>query len=278
MIALFRNRAILLTLVGSVLICLTLSEPSSATGPRVTPRLLSPEKDVIFTLEMPPFATTEIPGGGLFSELVLAALEAEGVKAVVVTQPLTRLVRYHVLHNACLAAVEEGWSFSQVDRKRLIVIPFYVVSGGFFKHEPVAKTPQVLNVASSGLKSHIYGVRGEEYLYGDGTMTYHRLLSLFKKLKEGDLDFISAPVMVGKWIMETRFPNDRDGFVVKDLLAWESPASIVFSKEHPQGESTARKFMNGLSTILQNGTYEGILEKFYGKGQIPAEFRTRLEH
>lgn len=270
--------AIVIVVASSLALC----KPAIATGPRVTPSLLSPEKNEIFALEMPPFATADIPGGGLFTEIVLEALKAKRVDAVIETLPLTRLVKYYLLHEVSLAVLADGRNLTGVERKGLIVVPFYVISGRYFYYKPAHKDLVQWNARLEHLRGHTCGAGREEKVDKDpqGTVhiTYDRPIMLFRNLKRGSLDIVSAPDLVTQWIIGTQFPGERQNFGTMETAGWEVPASIIFNKRHPEGEVTARKFIQGLSAIIRNGRYNEILEKFHGKGQIPANYKDRLEY
>jgi len=253
-----------------------------ATGPRVTPGLLSPEKNEVFALEMPPFATADIPGGGLFSEIVLEALKAESVDAVIETLPLTRLVRYYLLQDVSLAVLAQAWNFTDEERKDLIVVPFYVISGRYFYYVPAHKDLPPWNEGLDHLRGHTYGAGRGDKIDADSqagiSFTYDRPVMLFRKLKSGSLDFVSAPDLVGEWIIAKQFPKEKHNIGKTDKAVWEVPASIVFSKKHPDGEVTAKKFVRGLSEIIRSGRYQDILDKYQGIIQIPANYKERLEY
>ena len=277
-----RNQIIVLGIVIAVLSCPALPGPLMATGSRVTPSLLSPEKKEIFAVDQPPFATAEIPGGGLFSEIVLEALRAEHVAAVIETLPLTRLLRYYLFHDISVAVLAEGWDFTDKEREKLIVVPFYVVSGRYFYYKPAHREPIPWNEGLVSTKSHTYGVKWRDKVDAAsqaGTdITYDRPLSLFKNLKSGILSFISAPDIVANWIIDKQFPKDKDRFGRMEIAGWEVPACIIFSKKHSEGQTTAKRFIRGLSEIIRNGRYDEILEKYQGAGQTPADYKERLEY
>ena len=278
-----RTRHILgVGILSAVLSVMAFSGSSTATGPRVTPRLLSPEKNQIFALDMPPFTSAEIPGGGLFSEIVLDALKSQDVDAVMETLPLTRLVRYYLFQDASFAVLAMQWSFSAEERREVIIVPFYVVRGGYFFRKPSREhLPRWIKMLHN-LRGRTYGAKvnenaGEETQSGINVI-YDRPVMLFRKLGSGSLDFVSVPDPVADWIIENQFHGEHPNLERTPEVAWEIPASIVFNKKHSDGEAAAKKFIRGLSLIIRNGRYREILEKYHGTGQVPPHYKKRLEH
>ncbi|MBN2737598.1 MAG: transporter substrate-binding domain-containing protein [Spirochaetales bacterium] len=50
--------------------------------------------------------------------------------------------------------------------------------------------------------------------------------------------------------------------------------SLAFSKGNPRGPELFKKFQEGLSKIKQNGTFMKIMEKYWGKGNVPKNVLT----
>ncbi len=282
MVKMHRHNIVATAILIAVLSIPSLWGSAAATGPRVSPGLLSPEKNLIFALDVPPFTTSEIPGGGLLSEIVLEALNGEGVDAVIETLPLTRLVRYYLLQDASPAVIAEQLNFTHEERKDLIVVPFYVISGRYFYCKPAHKDLSRWNERLEGPGDHTYGVKARKKGASDSHVgigvIYDRPVMLFRKLKNGSLDFVSAPDLVANWIIDKRSSDEECKFGRTKTAAWEVPASIVFNKKNPDGEATAKKFIRGLSGIIGNERYHSILEKYHGKGQLPANYKERLEY
>ena len=267
---------ILLMLIG-----LTTSGAIGATGPRITPGLLSLDKLDIFAYEYPPLATMDMPGGGLYVEIVQEALKKEEVESVITILPVKSLVKYNLVHDTAVAILGQGWSFSEEQRKQLIVIPFCIMTGEYVYYRPVHRQALPWEGKLNNLKGYIYGAqKGEDitaYEKAGIRVVYGNIVSLFKKLKAKEIDFLSAPNICKEWLIKKYFPGESNNFATMKIPAWEAPCAIIFNKKHPKGESVARKFMQGFEKIKQNGKYIEILEKYYGKGNIPKDYIQRLE-
>lgn len=57
----------------------------------------------------------------------------------------------------------------------------------------------------------------------------------------------------------------------------DEPVSLIFSKKHARGNELQLAFSSGLQKIINSGKYLEILEKHYGKGQVPSDYASRLK-
>jgi len=55
----------------------------------------------------------------------------------------------------------------------------------------------------------------------------------------------------------------------------DEPVALIFSKA--RGNVLHQAFNQGLQTIIKSGKYLEILEKYRGKGQVPADYASRLK-
>ncbi|MBW2607601.1 MAG: transporter substrate-binding domain-containing protein [Deltaproteobacteria bacterium] len=268
---------ILLMLIG-----LTTSGAIGATGPRITPGLLSLEKLEIFAYEYPPLATIAMSGGGLYAEIVLEALNEEKVESIITILPVRSLVKYNLIQDTAIAILGQGWNFSEEQRKQLIVIPFCIITGEYVYYRSAHRQELTWEGKLDNLKGYTYGAqKGEDvtaYEKAGIGVVYGNSVSLFKKLKAREIDFLSTPNICKEWLIKKYFPGESNNFATMKIPAWEAPSAILFNKKHPEGESVAKKFMEGFEKIKQNGKYIEILEKYYGKGNIPKDYIQRLEN
>lgn len=66
-------------------------------------------------------------------------------------------------------------------------------------------------------------------------------------------------------------------FHVRTREAEEVPVALFFSKKHARGAELHQAFNAGLGKIIANGTYLKVLEKYQGKGNVPAGYLNRLK-
>ncbi|MES9972178.1 MAG: transporter substrate-binding domain-containing protein [Candidatus Thiodiazotropha sp.] len=273
---LFRYWAILL------ISCIAISDVIAATQPRITPGLLSPERLELFVYEYPPLASLEIPSGGLYPEIVQAALSKENIKATITILPVKSLVKYNLLQDNAIAIIGSGWNFSDAERKQLIVIPFCIVSGGYYYYRPAQDKVLSLDNNLTDLKGTTFAAqKGDEvtkYREAGINVSFANVLSSFHRLKGGKVDFLSAPQISNDWIVGNYYPAEKNNFVLMENSDWETITPIIFNKNNSESDGIASKFREGLIKIQADGTYKDILEKYYGERDIPKDYFQRLTH
>lgn len=259
---------------------LTIHEAARATEPRITPSLLSPEKFELFAYEYPPLVTMDMPSGGLYPEIVQAALKKVNIESTITILPVRSLVKYNLIHDNAIAVIGDGWNFSKEQRKHVIVIPFCIITGAYYYYRPAHKQELTWHGNLDNLKGYTYGAQyGEDvtaYEKASIPVMYGNIISLFKKLKNNKIDFLSAPNLSKEWILGEFFDGEENNFSTIKASSRETFSPIIFNKNNLEGEAVARKFMKGLKKIQQEGNYIDILEKYYGKGNIPKGFIPRL--
>lgn len=254
---------------------------SRATEPRITPSLLSPEKLEFFAYEYPPLATMDTPSGGLYPEIVQAALKNENIEAAITILPVRSLVKYNLINDSAIAIIGQDWNFSDEERKQVLAIPFCIISGGYYYYRPAHKWELTWDGNLANLKGYTYGAqKGEDaapYKKAAIPVTFGRIIPLFIKLKTGKIDFLSAPTICKEWIIDNYFPGEKNDFLSIKHSYWEASSSVFFNKNNLKGEAVAKKFRQGLMNVMQDGSYIAILAKYYGKGNIPKGFMQKLK-
>jgi len=67
-------------------------------------------------------------------------------------------------------------------------------------------------------------------------------------------------------------------FYLRGIAPGEEPVSLIFSKNNPRVKELQPAFNEGLQKIIKSGKYLEILEKYHGKGKVPADYASRLKH
>jgi polar amino acid transport system substrate-binding protein len=249
-----------------VLLLLLIPAPGWATGPRAAPGLFAPESDEIFAVDFPPFVSTETAGGGLHVEIVDAALRAGGVKAMVTTVPLPRMVAYYLTREQAIAVLGSFVNVSEEAKKELIYIPISVLNESFFYTRPGRKDPLHWNGKLENLKGLTYGsYEGENTeAFRSAGIAVKQISPRFflKELLAKKVDFVRMPVMNAEWQIDKDYPNEKKNLVPMEPPAGEAPVYIIFNKKHPRGEQASRGFRKGLAKIIADGSYMEILTKY----------------
>lgn len=66
-------------------------------------------------------------------------------------------------------------------------------------------------------------------------------------------------------------------FYLRVAAPSEEPLALIFGKKHSRTNELLQVFNEGLQKLVKSGKYLEILEKHYGKGQVPADYVSRLQ-
>ena len=262
-----------------ILILLFLNIPLMATGPRISSILVTPDKKEIFALDFPPFVSRDIKNGGMLNELVVAVLKEAKMEAIVTTVPIQSMIKYYLTQENTFGVLAYDASLTAVEKKSLIAIPLYVTTERYFYYAPAHKRALKYEGKLSNLKGLTYGAsKGEEvsvYKRSGINVKKARTLSLFKKLQNSTVDFISLPTQTAKWFMENKFSKCKNDFKSMKTQSGSSKASIYFNLNHSNAKENAKSFTKALKTIVENGTYSLILSKYITSQD---EVKLQLKH
>ena len=268
--------------IAMALITLAFMFPGSAcaTGPRVTTALFSPDKDEIHAVDFPPFVSSDVAEGGVMAEVVRAALERGEVDVVITTHPVQRMVKYYLLQEHAIAGLGWHFQFSKEQKKDLIMIPIATLSEKYFYYKPTH--PNGLKINANSMKGLRYGAhKGEDTTSFEKMgveVQYGRTITLLKKLKRNELDFICSPPHTVEWLLDRYMSEEKDDFAsTAGHNKGHEVFYIVFNRKHPKGEDAAGKFKKALNDISNDGTYGKIVEKHLGKGDSGKLYMRRLE-
>ncbi|HCY86857.1 MAG TPA: hypothetical protein DHV36_17135, partial [Desulfobacteraceae bacterium] len=143
----------------------------------------------------------------------------------------------------------------------------------FFKSEPVMharvvffqlkERPMQPWKTFKDLKRYrIAGMIGEtstQILIQNG-LTVHQVAKAdqaFMMILFGRLDIFPLELLTGLDILKFQFgPNQAARFSYDEKSLFETPASLLFSKAHPEGKELAARFNEGLIEIKRDGTYD----------------------
>ncbi|WKJ91477.1 transporter substrate-binding domain-containing protein [Methylomonas montana] len=242
-----------------------------ATGPRIKQDLFTPNTNAIYALDLPPFITTELTGGGAAIELVNTVLQAQKINATINTLPLVRMLKYYVLQEKALALIGSHIGFSADEQKNLIFVPLLRLKQHYYVYQP--KHPDGLPWKGDlkTLANLTYGADPEEnigtYQKAGLKVETGKLLSLLEKLKSGQLDLLANSALAVDWFLDRNFAADKAKFSKLEPAAGEETLFMVFNKNHPEGAALAKQFQDGLTAIIANGQYKALLEKQFGGGE-----------
>jgi len=248
-----------------ILLIFSLTIPLMATGPRVSTNFLTLDENEIYALDIPPFISTEVSGGGAISEIVNAAFSEEKMSIAITTVPLQSMIKYYFTQEKALAIMGRNLGVSEKDKKSLISIPLYIASENYLYYKPLHPKGLEFKGELLNLKGLTYGAsKGEDtssYKNKNIKVKKGRALSLFKKLKKGTIDFISMPSLSRQWFLEKHHSKDKNNFTVMEGISKTVAIKLYFNLNHSKGKEFSDSFKKGLRSIVQNGKYASILKK-----------------
>jgi ABC-type amino acid transport substrate-binding protein len=72
------------------------------------------------------------------------------------------------------------------------------------------------------------------------------------------------------------FPEEAGNFAAINIPRSVTPIAIMLAEKYPRAKELAKKYRKGLRIITENGTYQEILEKYYGRDRIPVNWFSNL--
>lgn len=266
--------------ITAICVLTVLQMPAMATGPRVTPALFDSDAHEIYALDFPPFISTELAESGPIPDIVSQALSTPEHDVLINAQPLQRMVKYYLLEESGVASVGRYLDLSSAHSNTLVKIPVLVTSESYYYYRPNQKHGITWDGALKSLRDYRYGAHtGEpvEQLEKVGiAVTKGRSVPLLKKLKKGDVDFVSFPDLAAGWLFQRYFRGDESSFVRLGTARHESVVYVTFNLKHPQGEILANKFRNNLVKMLDDGRYGEIMSKHLGNSDHISAHSKRL--
>ncbi len=261
-----------------VLCGMFLSIPLMATGPRISPNIISLEKNEIYALDLPPFISTEVDHEGILGEIVTQAFLEQDIQVIINVVPLQSMLRYYLVEENALALMGRHLGISNYKTNSLISIPLFVSAEHYIYYKPIHKHLSYEDTLSNR-KKLIYGAsQGEDvtaFKKASIKVKKNRALSMFKKLKQGDIDFISMPLQSTQWFLDKKYANEKHNFAILNANPRPVPIEIYFNLNNPKGKKLSTAFKKGLQTILKNGKYTEILKKYIKDSSI---IKLQLDH
>lgn len=227
--------------------------------------------------ESPPFWSKKLPYNGMAGEIVNAISEAAGIESKIVFKPLSRLIEDDTNNDLGNPA----FFMDNQDFADIVPIAFYHAS--IYYYAPNHKSPLEVKSLDDLKKMKIGVLKGtlvdrlyfkKEGLKFEESYSHE---SLFKKLKLGRIDMIIEIELVSQQIVKRLFSSEVDNFVSIPLKSSSHPIAIMLAQEYPNAKEIGQVYREGLKEIIQNGTYEDILEKYYAKDRIPNRWFIDLE-
>lgn len=222
--------------------------------------------------ESAPYWSENMTSGGMGSEIIQAISKEMGMKTRIEFVPLKRLIAdtsNNDLGNPL---------FYMTNQDFVAIIPIGMTySASFTYQKDPKKVSSQLPQKEKRIGVLIGTVDNADALSQFGTFeeSYSKE-SLFKKLKTGRVDTVLELYLVGLEIVHKLYPDEIDHFDVRRIPDSGSPVAILIDSHYPDGARIAKRYREGLHRIIKKGVYQKILEKYYGKRAVPANWYADL--
>ncbi|OPX54623.1 extracellular solute-binding protein, family 3 [Oceanospirillum multiglobuliferum] len=231
------------------------------------------------TIEYPPlFQSEKIPGKGygVASDLTEAAFKAAGVTIEFDYIPMIRSVESVVTerHPANLGSI--NWFIKDKADDLVEVVNLFNIHFMLFYKKSTFKKDIAYQALSELQIYNIGNVRGSSTtpVVTDAGLNIQWVSKLelnFRMLNADRIDFAIGGETAGWALIGKLFPDSVNKFTTVKKPILTVPIGLVF---HKNQTGLIEKFNQGLDTILANGTYYEILERYYSKAQIAENLLT----
>ncbi|MCX6074348.1 MAG: transporter substrate-binding domain-containing protein [Campylobacterales bacterium] len=214
---------------------------------------------------------------GMGYEIIAAISKEMGITTQIEFRPLKRLI-------ADTANNDLGNPLFYMNNQSFAaIIPIAVTYSAFFSYRPHTKACSLHPNANGCTPRRIGALKGTISdpsalaTFGTFEESYSHE-SLFKKLKKGRITLALELDLVGNQSIRTLFPNEVDNFDVQIIPETASPIAIMIDSSTPNALMIGCRYQDGIHRIIQNGVYQKILQKYYGKAPIPSDWYSNLSN
>lgn len=259
-------KRLFITLTSLILICLSMGQASAQND---TVRLEANESS--------PYWSRALPLDGMAGEIVHAISKEAGLISKIEYKPLKRLIEDDANNDLGNPA------FYMRNQEFEAIVPIAIYYTSIFYYRERFKEP--LRVRSlADLKGYRVGVLKGTIVNmavferaGVQFEESYSQESLFKKLKHGRIDLCVVIDLVGQQIIKELFPNELDAFEELKLSGSAAPIAIMVAQNSSNPPLLGERYRAGLRSIIESGRYNEILERYYGRGEVPQNWYLQLK-
>lgn len=233
------------------------------------------ESPVVFvSTDTPPFFSAGLPENGYAGAILHLLSERAGVEYRIEYLPIKRF-------RSSEAAYIVGDPELLMTHKRKAIFPIALFNSAIFFYKPHHEVIKYRRVEELG--GHTLGVlRGTvgdmRYLTERGIKVHQSdsVESLLRMLKRGRIDFCILVQATGMQAISELFPQEKEQFAQKKIPGGERPIAIVIDLDTAGSAQIAKRYGKVLRRTLAGAEYQKILDAYWGKGQVPEEFKPKL--
>lgn len=216
----------------------------------------------------PPFVDPEHPKGGFAPELITAAFNAADIDTKIVYQPWARM-HFSVIEGSYPVSIGSLSSVKEELRDKVQFVLIVEVRRVFFYN--TKRFPKGIQFKSlEDLQRYkiltLIGGGPTQILKEAGIQIYEisQLDQGFDMLELGRGDLLTTLELTGLKRLQQMSPEKQTAYAFTRPYS-VAQAGLFFSKAHQDGMFFYNKFSAGLTLIKDNGTYNRILKKHFGK-------------
>lgn len=230
------------------------------------------EKITMSVINSPPYYTADaLPGEkrGVAIDLTSEAWKAVNVDVTFEFIPMARAVWSVIEHHHAAMLGTPQW-FAKENKAHLIeAIDLLKIRFLFFYKKSKFPDGFAYEALHELKKFTVGNVRGSStlpYLQAAGLNLelVGEVEQNFKKLYTGRIDLAVGVDLSGWAILQKLYPDARQEFATIEKSFFSALISAIFPKKQTR---LIQKFRNGLGKLVEDGTYQKIIEEYYGKGQ-----------
>lgn len=232
----------------------------------------------LISSETPPFWSKTLYLDGMCGEMLHEISKEIGVKTVIEYQPTARMIErvgYNLLGNPELFLSSHEFE---------TIIPIAISRLALFYYKP-HHIKGITHKRLEDLKGYTIGIMKGSLSHAD--ISFFRMSgiefeesyskeSLFKKLKLGRIDLCIVIELSGLLIINRLFSDEANKFTRLKIQRSITPITVMIDNNYPNGRQLGEKIKKGLEIIINNGKYHEIIEKYYGKGNVPGDWYKHL--
>lgn len=238
-----------------------------------------PAQSMTITLgvnESPPYWSAHLPKDGMCGEIVHAITEEVGLQSVIEYKPLIRLIK----DDANNDVGNPVFYLAHQDYAAIIPLVFYQAAFYYYQpNHPSEITVQQLAELKNYTIGTLKGTLVDRAAFARAGILFEESTSqesLLKKLKLARIDLYLEIDLVGRQVVEKLFPREVNNFGSIKIAGSSAPIAIMIAEEQDNAKEIADKYRSGLTRIIENGIYQKILEKYYGKTNVPPNWLKEL--
>lgn len=228
---------------------------------------------IVNSIEYPPYTSINIDGNGLSFEILTEALKDTSFIIKPLFYPTGRAFtelekgNCHInLYNT--PAVLDLGIYKRVDTIAVIYTFYY---NNDFRKVEWNKLSDLKGLRMGSIRvQNREGIRNELVDAGIIPVETDSLIQIFSMLKKGRIDIALSVDLTAQSIIETLFPGDRSIkqtdkiYMIIDGGPWFNIATEI-------GQSAMKEYIKGKNRMILDGSLLRIMEKYYGKGNVPKE-------